>query len=154
MHEGVAYSVYDDGLGNPTIGIGFNLNRGDAPQILASLGLDYKGLRDGLKTLTKDDVTRLYEYTVKEAEKEVRKYIKNFDKLSEVRKRVLIDLMFNLGSHKFSQFKHFIDYVNQGRFNKASLNLSRSLWFRQTGYRGIRLVAMMLTDVDLIPKRT
>lgn len=39
--EGSRSCVYNDSLGIPTIGIGFNLKRSDAPTLIAGLGLSY-----------------------------------------------------------------------------------------------------------------
>jgi len=45
--EGTYECVYTDSLGNPTIGIGFNLNKSGAQAIIAGLGLDYSSVVSG-----------------------------------------------------------------------------------------------------------
>ena len=50
-HEGVKNKVYMDSVGIPTIGVGFNLNREDAPQKIKALGLDYNLVKSGKKLL-------------------------------------------------------------------------------------------------------
>jgi len=52
--EGEESCVYNDSLGIPTIGIGFNLERSDAPALIAGLGLDYDSVLDGSTCLDDD----------------------------------------------------------------------------------------------------
>ncbi len=52
--EGKRSCVYIDTMGHPTIGIGFNLDRSDAPSICSKFGIDYTAIRNGSKCLTDD----------------------------------------------------------------------------------------------------
>lgn len=150
LHEGVFYSVYDDPLGIPTVGVGFNLLREDAPVKLSLVGADYKKVLEGLQTLTPRQVEELLDICIKEAEETARKIFPDFDSYDDVRKRVIVDMIFNLGETRFRQFTSLIRNIKNRRFNLASLSMARSKWFMQTGCRAIRLTAMMLTGKDLI----
>lgn len=150
LHEGVYYSVYDDPLGIPTVGVGFNLLREDAPVKLTLIGADYKKVKEGLQTLTPKQVDMLLDMCIKESEETARKLFPQFDSYDDVRKRVIVDMIFQLGETKFSQFKVLISNIRNRRFDLASLTMARSKWFLQSGYRSIRLTAMMLTGKDLI----
>lgn len=50
--EGNKPCMYVDTAGHPTIGIGFNLDRGDARSIITSLGLNYDNVRAGKTCLS------------------------------------------------------------------------------------------------------
>lgn len=50
--EGKRSCVYNDSLGIPTIGIGFNLKRDDAKALIQKLGLNYNSVVDGKQCLT------------------------------------------------------------------------------------------------------
>jgi len=52
--EGNESCVYNDSLGIPTIGIGFNLQRSDAPSLIASVGADYNSVLNGSQCLSSD----------------------------------------------------------------------------------------------------
>jgi len=53
-YEGNESCVYDDSEGIPTIGIGFNLQRSDAPSLIAGVGADYNSVLSGSQCLTAD----------------------------------------------------------------------------------------------------
>jgi len=53
-YEGNESCVYDDSMGIPTIGIGFNLQRSDAPSLIAGVGADYNSVLSGSQCLTSD----------------------------------------------------------------------------------------------------
>ena len=150
LHEGVYSRAYRDPFGIPTVGVGFNLLRADAPLKLSLIGADYNKVLNGEEELTPSQIEKLLDMCIDEAEEGAKRLVPDFDSLDPVRKRVVVDLVFNLGEGKLSTFTKFLKYVNEKRFDKASLQLARSLWFRQTGYRAIRLTAMLLTGKDLI----
>jgi len=50
QHEGYKKTVYRDTRGKPTIGVGFNLSRQDAPKIITSIGADYDKIIHGAQS--------------------------------------------------------------------------------------------------------
>ena len=40
-HEGLSLSVYEDSVGIPTVGYGFNLKKGGAQKRIEAMGVDY-----------------------------------------------------------------------------------------------------------------
>lgn len=119
-HEGREFTVYNDTAGNPTVGVGFNLNRSDAKKVLKSVGADYDKIISGKQSLTNEQVAKIKEVTVNEAIKHVKRKIPSFNKLSDSRQSAIVDMMFNLGVGKFSGFNKFISAVKRGDFNKAA----------------------------------
>jgi len=70
-----------------------------------------------------------------------------FERLDELRKEAVINLVFNMGLTKFKQFKKTISYIEQGKFDLAGAELLDSNYARQVGQRSID-VANQLAGVD------
>lgn len=66
-----------------------------------------------------------------------------FYDLSQVRRDVVCDMIFNLGLPKFLQFKKTISYLDKGDFDLASKEMLNSRWAKQVGRRATRLSEMM-----------
>lgn len=150
LHEGYRNKVYRDTVNIPTIGIGFNLQRKDAQYLLTSIGADYQSVFNGSQSLTDDQIDFLFNYTIKDSIQAVAAVISNYHELSDVRKRVLIDMCFNLGLRGFSRFKNTRKAVEEGRFTDAAQLMRQSLWCGQVKSRCKRLSEMMASDVDYI----
>lgn len=71
-----------------------------------------------------------------------------FNELDDVRKRVLIDMAFNLGVNGLLNFKNTLRYVSEGKYSQASRNMLLSLWADQVGQRAKTLSRMMETGED------
>jgi lysozyme len=72
----------------------------------------------------------------------------NFDNLSDVRQRVLVDMMFNLGEVRFRGFKRLIAAVKSGDYERASQEMEASKWHTQVKSRAQTLETMMRTNAD------
>ena len=147
-HEGKKNHVYKDTEGHPTIGVGFNLDRSGAKAKVEALGLDYAKVKAGTQDLTDSQVYQLLEGDMDTAIADSKSVFPKFTDLSDVRQRVIVDMMFNLGKSKFSGFKKMIDAVKAGDFAKAADEMKDSAWYRQVGQRGKTLEKMMRTDMD------
>lgn len=75
--------------------------------------------------------------------------ISGWDNLSDVRKRVLVEMCFQLGWGGLSKFKATLAAVAVGDFDKAAQQMRSSLWYRQTTIRAERLALMMERDADV-----
>ena len=113
--------MYLDSKGIPSIGIGHNLR--DNPLSDAAVNQIFA-----------DDVATL--------EGEVRKLF-TFDELTDNRKAVVLNMMFNMGYWTFSTFKHTIGLVNSGDYEGAAAAMLDSLWAGQVGDRAVRLAQLM-----------
>ena len=80
---------------------------------------------------------------IDEAEGIARKLIPNYQKLSEERKAVVINMAFNLGETRLSQFKQTLTAINEGRYADAATGMRNSLWYKQVGARAERLATIM-----------
>ena len=129
LHEGYRTKPYKCSSGKLTIGVGRNL--------------DDVGLHDY-------EIGVMLENDIMEAEDSCQHQFGQefFASLSEVRQRVLIDMMFNLGNARFAGFKNMITAVEAGNWTRAADEMVDSKWYRQVGTRGERLVKMMRTGKD------
>ena len=118
--EGLRLKVYLDSEGIETIGVGRNLQRGIT--------------RDEAMLLLNNDIR----YAIQEA-----MTFPWYENLTEQRKRVIVNMIFNLGLTRFSGFKNTIRYLEMGDYEAASEEMLDSKWARQVGVRATRLSDMM-----------
>ena len=126
-HEGVEKFPYKCTAGYLTIGVGRNIEE--------------RGLLD-------DEVDFLLDNDINIAIDEVAATYDWFFDLSEVRQRVIIDMVFNLGLPRFAQFKNMIAAIEAEDFVQASNEMMDSRWAQQVGLRASRLAEMMETGED------
>lgn len=124
IDEGTRKFPYTDPLGKLTIGVGHNLAD--------------KGLPDPI-------IDALLDWDINDAESYARYLLPDFDSLSDVRKYVLCNMSFNLGS-KLQGFQKFLLAVHEQRWSDAAVEMLSSLWAQQVGDRAKRLAAAMLND--------
>ena len=148
LHEGYRTRVYKDSVDVPTIGVGFNLTRKDAPFLLKSIGSDYDSVVAGTQELSDDQVQFLLDYTLREAIQSAKALIYNFDDLFDVRKRVIVEMVFNLGLRKFAKFTRTRQAIEDSEFKEAANHMRESLWYQQVKSRGVRLALMMELGID------
>lgn len=65
--------------------------------------------------------------------------------LNDVRKRVVVNMIFNLGMPTFKKFRGTIAAIHVGDWPEAKKQMLDSRWARQVGVRAKRLSNMMLT---------
>lgn len=137
LEEADRHYVYDDAtgkpllpgmklIGNATIGIGHNLNG--------------KGISAAV-------CNELFHEDVADAMTYLATLWPEWSALDDVRQRVMVDLAFNL-EHRLAGFVDFLSAMKAGNWNAAASALQDSLWYKQVGTRGSRLVHMILTGTD------
>lgn len=154
INEGRRNVMYHDSLGIPTIGIGFNLQRDDAARALTLAGASLSDVMAG-GTLTNDQVDDLFEYSFRPIIQQARGslYIYSFDALSDARRFVICDLVYNMGLATWMSFSgtreiiaqatHLTGDAAHARYGQAADHLENSAWYSQVGDRAKRNVAMM-----------
>lgn len=147
-HEGKKTRVYEDSKGIRTVGVGFNLKREDAQKRIEELGLNYTQVLEGKQELEESQIMKLFEADVDVAVVDCKSLFPKFTDLSDVRQRVLIDMMFNLGKPSFAKFKKMIRHVNDANFDDAAKEMKDSDWYKQVKRRGETLVEMMRSNRD------
>lgn len=124
LHEGYKEKPYVDSVGKLTIGIGHNL--------------DDLGLSPAIIDL-------IFREDVENARTGLLKALPWVSSLDPVRQVVLLDMTFNMGIGKLLTFKNTLPLIQKGAWDAAAANMEQSLWYRQVGKRGKRLVQMMKT---------
>ena len=71
-----------------------------------------------------------------------------WDKLSDVRKRAVADLCYNMGKAKVAKFTKFLAAFKTSNWVEAGAQLKDSLWFKQVASRGPRIITMIVQDID------
>ena len=121
-HEGLRLKPYRCTAGKLTIGYGHNL--------------DDNGI-------TEDQAELMLVEDVAAVEKELSHNLPWFADLDIVRQSVLIDMAFNLGWPRLSNFKKSLAYMESGEFDEAAMEMLDSRWANQVGKRALRLADMM-----------
>jgi len=125
LHEGVRLKPYYDTVGKLTIGIGRNLEDNGITKAEATFMLQ-------------NDLVRIIE--------ELDASIPWWRELSEVRRRILVDMAFNLGTFGLTKFKNMLSAAQSGDFDKAAEEMLDSRWSEQVGQRAKRLATAMRKD--------
>ena len=142
-HEGVRDKVYQDSEDNPTIGIGFNLNRRDAKREIELLGLDYNDILNGKVSLTDKEVNTLFQKDLLNAIKDAKSFLPDFEEKPNKVKIVLVNMSFNMGLTRLNQFVKFKDALIKKDYKRASKEMKDSRWYHQVGNRSKELVKIM-----------
>ena len=129
LHEGVEKKVYLDTEGIETIGVGRNL-------------------RD--RGLSNDEIEYILDNDIAICEEELINNFEWYPELDEIRKRVLIDMVFNLGMPKLKQFAKMLSAVELKDWPEAASQMLDSRWAEQVGSRATRLSEMMESGEDYI----
>lgn len=127
LDEGYSNKPYLDTAEKITIGIGHNLSdKGLSEEVI---NIIFK--EDFLSSLT-----------------DARSIFPDFDGWPLGRQVAIINMIFNLGKRKFSEFKKMISAIKKGDWNSASEEALNSKWAIQTGKRAVR-IAQVLKSGDL-----
>jgi lysozyme len=128
--EGLRLKAYKDTEGWWTIGYGHFLGQTPIPQEITM---------EQAMTLLMGDVN----HAIINA-----KSFSWFYTLSENRKNVIVNMLFNLGMSRFSGFKKMIALVDSRQYKEAAIEMMDSKWAEQVKARAARLAYMMQLDVN------
>ena len=126
-HEGFSSTVYKDSLGYPTIGYGHRVESVTPTQMSKEYAEDL--LIEDLK-LAQINAVDLF-------------YPDIWPKLNEVRKNVLIEMVFQLGKTGVSKFVKMKAALEKEDYQEAANQMILSLWYEQTTNRCVTLAGMM-----------
>jgi len=116
---------YKDTRGKTTIGVGRNLTDRGIRQTESEL------------MLTND---------VAEVRAALEASLAWFNSIDEPRQGVLCNMAFNLGVHGLLGFHRALNYMSEGDWNAAAVELEGSTWAGQVGARATRLAAQLRTN--------
>ena len=144
-HEGIRNKVYLDTQGNPTIGIGFNLNNSDSRERIEELGLNFESVFVGFDSLTNKQIKSLFDKDLSNSIKDAISFLPDFDNQPDKVKIVLVDMSFNMGLTRLNQFVKFKDALITKDYKRASKEMKDSRWYNQVGNRSKELAGIMRT---------
>lgn len=126
-HEGLRLKPYRCSAGKLTIGVGRNIEE---------VGIT----EEEAMTLLANDIN----WVIGELDRRV----PAFANLNEVRRRVLIDMGFNLGIGRLMKFRRMLAALEAENYARAAVEMMDSRWARQVGNRAARLKRMMETGEE------
>lgn len=138
-HEGLRLTKYLCPAGHWTIGVGRSM---EANPIEDELGrrVDGSGITESeAMVLLQNDIDRCID--------EVGRRVPAYERISEQRQSVLIDMSFNMGTGGLLKFKKMLAALERGDFEKAADEMLDSKWARQVGNRSATLAKMMRENV-------
>ena len=130
--EGEVHEIYLDHLGLPTFGIG-HLVRDDDPEHGWEVGTAFSN----------DRCVEAFNEDIKTVVSDCYKLYTDFDDLPEEAKRIIANMMFNMGRPRLSKFKGMKRGVDARDWNAAADEMVDSRWYRQVTNRAERLVKRM-----------
>ena len=125
IDEGFRGKVYTCSAGKLTVGYGWNLEDNYMSERVASLLLD-DGIGSAIASCERFDW---------------------WHKLSDVRKEVIINMVYNLGFVGVSKFTKMIAAIKLNSFDEAAIQMLDSKWHKQVGVRAERLAEKMRNDL-------
>ena len=128
IDEGVKYEVYDDHLGYKTFGIG-HLVKATDEEYGASVGTP----------VSEERVNSVFDKDVETYIDESKKVFGNLEDMPQEAQQVIINMCFNMGAPRLSQFKKFIKAIHDEDWSTASVEMLDSRWANQVGVRANRL---------------
>ena len=123
-HEGLKLFPYRCTSGRLSIGVGRNLND---------------------RGITREEAMAMLQHDIDECAADCVLIVGQsvWDKLSDARQRVLVDMRFNLGPKGLRSFARTLGAISQERYGDAAAHMLESKWARQVGVRATRLAKMM-----------
>ena len=133
IDEGVKYEIYRDHLGYPTLGVGHLITEFD----------EEKDMPIGT-SISEKTVIACFEKDLDVAINECRilyePYFQDFP--GEVQE-ILVNMMFNMGRPRLSQFRNFRIALERNRWKEAAVEGRNSRWYKQVTNRAERLMTRM-----------
>ena len=120
-HEGLRLKMYKCTAGKNTIGYGRNLD---------DVGI------------SADEAELMLKHDLENAEQDAKRF-PVYEKLNQVRKDVLIEMVFNLGYSRLSGFKKMFAALERKDFDGAANEMLDSKWARDVGERARTLAYFM-----------
>jgi len=159
QHEGKKYIKYLDTKKNPTIGVGFNLNREDSSVLLKRVGANPAKIKAGKAKLTDAQISTLLNNDLIQAKNDAQTLIsedgsvnisKVWPTLPLSVQGVLTEMVFNLGKAGLAKFNKFLKYILSNKYKEASTEMLDSEWAGQVKNRATTLSQIIKSATGLV----
>ncbi len=131
LHEGLKLRLYRCTAGKWSIGVGRNLD--DNP--LSPQEIAYLGRSDLSGGISEAEALWLLDRTLSIQSRELDEALPWSAGLDEVRRAVLLDMSYNLGTAGLLKFKNTLRHLQARQFEEAAEEMLRSVWALQVGKR-------------------
>lgn len=145
--EGLKLTVYKDTLGYWTVGIGHLLTK-KIDKSVAIAELDKLVGRKTNGVITEAEARKIFTSDVNAAIKQIKSskiLAPIYDKVSEVRKMGIINMVFQMGLSGAESFKNSLTLISNSYYTKAASNMRKSKWYSQTPNRAERVIKVLQT---------
>ncbi len=95
------------------------------------------------KGITQDEAEAMLRNDIEDSEELASELVNNWSSLTDLRKEVLTEMVFQLGFRGTSRFKKALTAIEAGQFIIASFEMLDSRWAKQTPGRARRLAENM-----------
>ena len=119
QEEGFRPHYYKDSRGFLTIGYGYNLDEGMSENVASILLMAM----------------------IAEKSDELQAMLPFWEKLTQARQEVFIDMAYNLGTAGLMQFKNMLQCASKGDVDGVCREMQDSAWYSQVGQRAVNLIA-------------
>lgn len=116
--------------------------RPEVPPERETPAMDTGKLAEQLRPQTGQTHTTIHE-DVQKAVQAARLLVPIFDELPEEKKRVVVDMVYTIGSIEFGKLREFIQSLQTKDYERAAKLMEQSIWFIQAGRRAQELVDLM-----------
>ena len=144
LNEGNRLCAYNDHIGSPIIGVGFNLGKQGARQKISNVGADYDLVRYGKACLSDDQVRQLFNSEMAAAVRCASSWLLSvWSKMSKEKQSAVADMAFNMGCTRLKTFKNMKAALERQDYEKAEYEMKASRWCRQVRSRCDRATECM-----------
>ena len=130
-----------------TIGIGHKILDTDPEKELDIFGINWEEVPDD-QYITEDRCYILFQEDVQIAISGCMKIYNNWNDLPQEVQHILVNMCFQLGQRGLSNFKQMGKAIEEGDWEKASVEMMDSRWAKQTPQRAERLKNRMLAQAN------
>ncbi|ALV24926.1 phage lysozyme, putative [Campylobacter iguaniorum] len=132
LNEGFRDRVYKDSLGKDTIGYGF---------LVSALNNDELELNGGfIEPMSKDVADKILELKLKKLKSDLFGILPWLKQKPLNIQEALAEMAYQLGISKMMGFVNTLEYIKNGDYEQAKVNLKSSLWYKQTPKRVENLI--------------
>lgn len=137
------------------IGIGFNLTREDAEEMLILSGVKSTDILKVMKVngqpITEEQSQALFDISVQQAQKDARSLVTGFEKMPQSIKDVLTNMSFQLGKTGLAKFDKTIDAAEVGDWSGMRTAMLDSEWARKDTPSRAKRLATQVSKVKQKP---
>jgi lysozyme len=148
-HEGYRAFTYRDTAARLTIGIGFNLDAPGAAERCAAAGVDYDAVCFAGHAVTQAQALALLDERIQSAQDVATITVAGFMDMPENVQLVIIDMIFDQGSHPFGELHELIAAFEAHDWRQAVSEMRALPWYGEgeMGTRAMEDIALVLSAV-------